>query len=220
MGLERLMPQPFASHRGKLALLDRANVDTDAIIPKQFLKSIARTGFGPQLFFDWRYLPEGTPNPEFVLNQPRFQGASILVVRNNFGCGSSREHAVWAIQQDGWQVVVAPWQQRGETRVPAFADIFRNNSLKNGLLTIELSEPEVEEIFRLVDRFPGLEATVELDHQRLTLHLAEEESFHFDIDPAVKHRLRHGLDDIGQTLHHAAAITAFEARHNAQLPRR
>jgi 3-isopropylmalate/(R)-2-methylmalate dehydratase small subunit len=211
------MPQPFASHRGKLALLDRANVDTDAIIPKQFLKSIARTGFGPQLFFDWRYLPDGQPNPAFVLHEPRFTGASVLVVRNNFGCGSSREHAVWAIQQDGWQVVIAPWQQRGEMRVPAFADIFRNNSLKNGLLTIELSEAEVEEIFQLVDRFPNLEATADLDHQRVTLHVAEEVSFHFEIEEAVKHRLRHGLDDIGQTLQRAEAITVFEARHNVQL---
>lgn len=213
------MPEPFASHRGKVALLDRANVDTDAIIPKQFLKSIARTGFGPQLFFDWRYLPDGKPNPEFVLNAPRFKGASILAARNNFGCGSSREHAVWAIQQDGWKVVIAPWQQRGETRVPAFADIFRNNSLKNGLLTIELSEPEVEEIFQMVERFPDLEASVDLEHQRVTLHTQEEISFHFEMDAAVKHRLRHGLDDIGQTLQHEGAITAFEARHRTQLPR-
>ncbi|MBI4340711.1 MAG: 3-isopropylmalate dehydratase small subunit, partial [Candidatus Omnitrophica bacterium] len=184
--------------------------------PKQFLKSIARTGFGPHLFHDWRYLLDGSPNPEFVLNHARFKGASILVVRNNFGCGSSREHAVWAIQQDGFQVVIAPWQQRGEMRVPAFADIFRNNAGKNALLTVELSEPEVEDLFQMVDRYPGLEATVDLDHQRVTLHLPEEISFHFDIDSAVKERLIHGFDEIGLTLKHEAAITAFEARHNPQ----
>jgi len=209
----------FRTHRGIIATLDRANVDTDQIIPKQFLKSILRTGFGKHLFQDWRYLPDGKPNPEFSLNAPRCKGASILVARNNFGCGSSREHAVWAIHQDGYQVVIAPWQQRGETRVPAFADIFRNNSAKNALLTVELSESEVEEIFQMVDRFPGLEATVDLDHQRVTLHTAEEISFHFEIEPAVKERLIHGLDDIGLTLKHEAAIVAFEQRHNSQLTR-
>jgi 3-isopropylmalate/(R)-2-methylmalate dehydratase small subunit len=207
---------PFKSHRGTVALLDRANVDTDQIIPKQFLKSIARTGFGPNLFFDWRYVPDGKPNPDFALNQPKFAGASILVARNNFGCGSSREHAVWAIHQAGFQAVVAPWQERGGTRVPGFADIFRSNAGKNGLLTVELSEPEVEEIFQMVDRLAPVQATVDLDRQRLTLHLAEELSFHFDIDPAVKERLIHGLDDIGLTLKQEAAITAFESRHNAQ----
>src|SRR3989338_358376 len=207
----------FKSHRGIIATLDRANIDTDQIIPKQFLKSIARTGFGPQLFFDWRYLPDGKPDPSFSLNAPRFQGASILVARNNFGCGSSREHAVWAIHQYGFQVVVAPWVQRGETRIPAFADIFRNNCSKNALLTIELSESEVEEIFQMVERFPGLEATVNLEHQRVTLHLAEEISFHFDIDPAVKDRILNGLDDIGLTLQYEKEIQSFEARHNPQL---
>ena len=131
---------PFKTHRGLLATLDRANVDTDQIIPKQFLKLIVRTGFGEHLFQDWRYLPDGTPNPDFELNAPRFRGASILVTRNNFGCGSSREHAVWAIQQDGFRAVIAP----------RFAEIFRNNSHKNGLLTVELAEPEVEEIFQMV----------------------------------------------------------------------
>ena len=210
--------QPFKSHRGLLATLDRANVDTDQIIPKQFLKSIARTGFGKHLFYDWRYLPDGSPNPDFSLNAPRFAGASILVTRNNFGCGSSREHAVWAIQQDGFHALIAPWQLRGETRVPAFADIFRSNSAKNALLTVELSEAEVEEIFQMVARYPGLDATVDLDRQRVTLHLPEEISFHFEIDPSVKERLIHGLDDIGLTLKHEAAIRAFEARHDAQLP--
>ena len=208
--------KPFKNHRGLIATLDRANVDTDQIIPKQFLKSIARTGFGPQLFYDWRYLPDGKPNPDFSLNTPRFQGASILVARNNFGCGSSREHAVWAIQQDGFQVVIAPWQQRGDTRVPAFADIFRSNCGKNALLAVELSEPEAEEIFQMVERYHGLEATVDLDHQRVTLHLPEEVSFHFDIDPAVKERLIHGLDEIGITLKQEALISAFEAKHDPQ----
>ena len=207
---------PFKNHRGLIATLDRANVDTDQIIPKQFLKSIARTGFGKHLFHDWRYQPDGQPNPDFPLNAPRAAGASILVVRNNFGCGSSREHAVWAIQQDGYQVVIAPWQQRGLTRVPAFADIFRNNSAKNALLTVELSEAEVEEIFQMVDRYAGLEATADLDRQRVTLHTAEEISFHFEIEPAVKERLIHGLDDIGLTLKQDAAIRAFESKHDSQ----
>ena len=209
--------QPFTSHRGRLATLDRSNVDTDQIIPKQFLKSIARTGFGPHLFHDWRYLPDGRLNPDFPLNAERFKGASILVVRNNFGCGSSREHAVWAIQQDGFRAVIAPWQQRGGMRLPGFADIFRNNSMKNALLTVELAEPEVEEIVQMVGRYAGLEATVDLDRQRITLHLPEELAFHFDIDPAVKGRLIHGLDDIGLTLQQEAAITAFEAKHDPQL---
>ncbi len=198
-------------------MLDRSNIDTDQIIPKQFLKSIARTGFGEALFYDWRYLPDKKPNPDFILNAPRFKGASILVARNNFGCGSSREHAVWAIQQYGFHAVIAPWVERGETKIPAFADIFRNNAGKNALLTIELSEAEVEEIFQMVERFPGLEATVNLEHQRVTLHLAEEISFHFDMDPAVKDRLINGLDDIGLTLKKDAEIRAFESRHQAQL---
>ena len=199
-------------------MLDRANVDTDQIIPKQFLKAIGRTGFGEHLFHDWRFLANGTPNPEFPLNADRFRGASILVARNNFGCGSSREHAVWAIHQYGFQVVIAPWQQRGATRVPAFADIFRNNSGKNGLLTVELADPEVEEIVQMVGRFAGLEATVDLDRQRVTLHLPEEIAFHFEIDPAVKTRLTHGLDEIGLTLKHEDAIRAFEAKHDPQTP--
>ena len=209
--------KPFKTHRGIIAPLDRSNVDTDQIIPKQFLKSILRTGFGPRLFYDWRYLPDGKPNPEFSLNKPRYKGASVLVTRNNFGCGSSREHAVWAIVQDGYQVVVAPWRQNGSERVPAFADIFRNNSFKNSLLTIELSEPEVEKIFQMVERYPGLEATADVNEQRLTLRLAEEISFHFDLDKAVKNRLLHGLDDIGTSLKHEKEITAYEKTHHAQM---
>ena len=207
----------FKDHRGLIATLDRSNVDTDQIIPKQFLKSIARTGFGPQLFYDWRYLSDGKPNPQFSLNQPRFKGASILVARNNFGCGSSREHAVWSIVQDGFQVVVAPWRKNGTERIPAFADIFRNNSFKNALLTIELSESEVEEIFQMTDRYHGLEATADVHEQRLTLHLAEEISFHFELDSAVKERLIHGLDDIGTTLKQENKISDYEKTHHAQM---
>jgi len=206
----------FAKHRGKIATLDRSNVDTDQIIPKQFLKSIKRTGFGESLFFDWRYLPDGKPDPNFELNAPRFKNATILIARNNFGCGSSREHAVWAIQQYGFHVVVAARRQ-GSTNVPAFADIFRSNCGKNGLLAIELSEAEVEEIFQMVGRFSGLEATVDLEHQRITLHLDEEISFHFELDSAVKNRMIHGLDDIGITLKEASAISSFESHHNSQL---
>jgi 3-isopropylmalate/(R)-2-methylmalate dehydratase small subunit len=207
---------PFKSHRGLIATLDRANVDTDQIIPKQFLKAIGRTGFGEHLFHDWRYRPDGTPNPDFELNASQFRGASILVTRHNFGCGSSREHAVWAIQQHGFRAVIAPRQQRGDVLVPAFADIFRTNGVKNGLLTVELAEPEVEEIFQMAGRFPGLEATVDLERQRVVLHLAEELAFHFEIDPSVKEHLILGVDDIGLTLKHEDAITAFERQHDPQ----
>ena len=196
----------FKSHRGRIATLDRANVDTDQIIPKQFLKSIARTGFGQSLFYDWRYLPDGRPNPDFELNASRFKGASILVTRHNFGCGSSREHAVWAIQQYGFKTVIAP----------SFADIFRNNSMKNGLLTVELEEAEVEEIFQMVPRYTGLEATVNLEEQRVTLHLPEEISFHFEIDLSVKEHLIRGLDAIGLTLQQEKEIAAFESHHDPQ----
>ena len=196
----------FKTHRGLIATLDRANVDTDQIIPKQFLKSIARTGFGEHAFADWRYRPDGSANPDFELNAPRFHGASILVTRHNFGCGSSREHAVWAVQQYGFRAIVAP----------RFADIFRNNSTKNGLLTVELAEPEVEEIFRMVGRYPALEATVDLEHQRLVLHLAEELAFHFEIEPAVKTHLIRGLDEIGLTLQRDAEIASFESTHDPQ----
>ncbi|MCC7344091.1 MAG: 3-isopropylmalate dehydratase small subunit [Deltaproteobacteria bacterium] len=205
--------EAFTSHRGKLVTLDRANVDTDQIIPKQFLKSIRRTGYGENLFFDWRYLPDGKPNPDFEVNRPRFQGASILVTRNNFGCGSSREHAVWAITQYGIKAIIAP--RVGE--VPAFADIFHNNSVKNGLLNVELKAAEVEEIFQMVERYEGLEATVNLDEQRVTLHLPEEISFHFEIDPAVKNHLIRGLDEIGLTLQREKEIGAFEKNYKAQV---
>jgi 3-isopropylmalate/(R)-2-methylmalate dehydratase small subunit len=202
----------FKNHQGKIATLDKANVDTDQIIAKQFLKKITRTGFGEHLFHDWRYLPDGRPNPDFELNQERFKNSTILVARNNFGCGSSREHAVWAIEQYGFHVVIAPSVQQ----IPGFADIFRNNSLKNGLLTVELKEAEVEDIFQMVDRFPGLQAKIDLEHQSVSLVLPEAISFHFEIDPAIKHRLIHGLDDIGISLQHEADISAFEKNHNAQ----
>ncbi len=200
---------PFKSHQGIIATLDKANVDTDQIIAKQFLKSIKRTGFGESLFYDWRYLPDGRMNPDFELNKPEFKGATVLVARNNFGCGSSREHAVWAVVQYGFKVVIAP----------TFADIFRNNSTKNGLLTIELKEPEVEEIFQMTARNKELQATINLEEQRVTLHTAEEISFHFEIEPGVKDHLTRGLDSIGLTLKQEAAIAAFETRHNPQLYR-
>ncbi len=204
--------ESFTSHRGRIATLNRANVDTDQIIPKQFLKSIRRTGYGENLFFDWRYLPDGSEHPDFELNRPQYQGSSILVTRNNFGCGSSREHAVWAVKQYGFCAVIAARQ--GD--IPAFADIFYNNSIKNGLLCIELKAEEVEEIFQLAGRYEGLEATLNLPEQRVTLHVPEEISFHFEIDPVVKAHLIAGLDEIGLTLKSADKITAFEATHDPQ----
>jgi len=207
----------FTTHRGLLATLDRSNVDTDAIIPKQFLKSIKRTGFGESLFFDWRYNADGRPNPSFELNAPKFAGATILVTRNNFGCGSSREHAVWAVMQYGFRVVVAPKREVSGAVVPGFADIFRNNSVKNGLLTIELSEAEIDRIFSYVERFPGLQATVNLAEQRIVMHLDEECSFHFEVDPVVKEHLLHGLDDIALSLKHLDDIISFEKSHDAQM---
>ncbi len=209
--------KPFKTYRGVVAPLDRANVDTDQIIAKQFLKSIARTGFGPQLFYDWRYKADGKPNPEFSLNAPRYKNASILVTRNNFGCGSSREHAVWAIDQYGFRAIVAPWKESQGARIPAFADIFRNNSFKNALLTIELSEAEVDKIFEMVGRFEGVEATVDVEKQKFILHLPEEISFHFELDSAIKERLIHGLDDIGISLKNVSLIDAYEAKNHAQM---
>ena len=210
--------EAFTSHKGLIATLDRSNVDTDAIIPKQFLKSIKRTGFGESLFFDWRYLDDGTPNPDFELNAPHFNGASILVTRNNFGCGSSREHAVWAVMQYGFKVIIAPKREISGEAIPAFADIFRNNCVKNGLLTIELGESEVDAIFDLVARFTNVESTIDLDEQRIVLHLDEEESFHFDVNPVVKEHLLHGLDDIALSLQHLGDIEAFEKTHITQMP--
>ncbi len=209
--------KPFKTHRGLVAPLDIANVDTDQIIPKQFLKSIKRTGFGEALFFDWRYLPDGKPNPNFILNQSPFNRSSILVTRNNFGCGSSREHAVWAIHQFGFQAVIAPSKKSGDSMIPAFADIFRNNSLKNALLTIELSEKEVDQIFALIQKTKNLEATVDLPQQKVTVHSHPEISYSFEIDPGIKKRILEGLDDIGLTLQHESDITRFEASHLIQI---
>ncbi len=209
--------EAFTTHTGIIATLDRSNVDTDQIIPKQFLKSILRVGYGPSAFFDWRYDADGQPVPDFELNAPRFEGRSILVARNNFGCGSSREHAVWALLQDGYRVVIAPWKSMNGERVPAFADIFRSNSVKNGLLTIELTEEEVDRIFTLVDQVDGLQATVDLSTQRITLHAPEEVVFGFEIDGASRERLIKGLDDIDISLTYEADITRFEKTHESYL---
>lgn len=211
--------EPFKTFRGVIAPLDRANVDTDQIIPKQFLKSIARTGFGEGLFFDWRYLADGSPDPGFALNAPCLRGASILAARNNFGCGSSREHAVWAVRQYGFRALIAPWVERDKTRIPAFADIFRNNCAKNGLLAIELTGAQVDQIFEAAVRMPGLEATVDLQKQKLVLHGEKEITFSFEVDRAVKERLIHGLDDIGLTLKRESEILAFESHHDPQIYR-
>jgi 3-isopropylmalate/(R)-2-methylmalate dehydratase small subunit len=206
----------FIVHQGIVAPLDRANVDTDAIIPKQFLKSIHRTGFGYNLFDEWRYLDHGEPgmdnskrpvNPDFVLNQPRYQGASILVVRKNFGCGSSREHAPWALQQYGFRAILAP----------SFADIFYNNCFKNGLLAIVLPENAIDELINETNAFIGYQLTIDLEHQVITATNGSRQ-FRFDIDAFRKHCLLNGLDDIGLTLRHADKIREFEARHLASKP--
>ena len=208
--------EPVKTFSGVVAVLERANVDTDQIIPKQFLKSIERTGFGPALFFDWRYLKDGSNDSAFELNDPLRAGASVLVAGNNFGCGSSREHAVWAVQQYGFKAVIAPWRGEGEKRIPGFADIFKNNSYGNGLLPIELSSDEVQWIF---DAAKGrtIEATVDLAAQTVTVRGKEERVFHFDITADVKEKLLSGLDAIGLTLVHEAEITAFEAKHDVQM---
>jgi 3-isopropylmalate/(R)-2-methylmalate dehydratase small subunit len=195
--------------------MDRANVDTDAIIPKQFLKSIRKTGFGPNLFDAWRYLDPGEPgqdpnsrkpNPDFVLNQPRYQGASVLLARKNFGCGSSREHAPWAIDQYGFRCVIAP----------SFADIFFNNCFKNGLLPIVLPEAVVAQLFDEVAAFPGYELTVDLERQVVVRPQGEE--IPFEVQAFRKYCLLNGLDDIGLTLRHADKIKAFEAERLATKP--
>ena len=192
--------QPFTTLTGLVAPLNRVNVDTDQIIPKQFLKRIERTGFGPFAFFDWRYLPDGKPNPEFELNQPRYQGATILVAGRNFGCGSSREHAPWALNEYGFRAIIAP----------SFADIFYNNCLQNGMLPAVLPEEQVDELMRRAQETPGYRATVDLVTQTITD--AQGFSASFEIDAFVRERLLGGLDDIGMTLTQDDAITAFEAR--------
>ncbi len=207
----------FTKHTGIIATLDRSNVDTDAIIPKQFLKSISRSGYGPNAFFDWRYLADGKPDPSFELNHPRFKGRSILVARNNFGCGSSREHAVWALAQDGYEVIIAPWKELKNERVNAFADIFRTNATKNGLLVVELADSEVDLIFDRVQSQEGLQATVDLVDQRVELHDSDRTAFSFSIEPGDKEQLLNGLDDIDLTLKYEPDITRFEATHNTYL---
>ena len=208
--------QPFRVHSGIVAPLDRANVDTDAIIPKQFLKSIKRSGFGVNLFDAWRYTDPGQPgqdpalrrpNPDFVLNQPRYRDASILLARRNFGCGSSREHAPWALADYGFRALVAP----------SYADIFFNNCFKNGLLPIVLPDASIDRLFADVAAFPGYRLTIDLERQSIGT-VDGSISFSFDIDPFRKQCLLNGWDDIGLTLQHADEIRAFEARHLQQQP--
>jgi 3-isopropylmalate/(R)-2-methylmalate dehydratase small subunit len=205
--------QKFEKLAGLVVPLDRANVDTDAIIPKQYLKSIKRTGFGPNLFDDWRYLDPGEPgmdhgkrriNPEFVLNQPRYAGASILLARDNFGCGSSREHAPWALMDYGIRALIAP----------SYADIFYNNSFKNGLLPIVLDRDAVDRLFKEAVATPGYRLTVDLAAQTVTTPTGA--AFEFEIDAFRKHCLLNGLDDIGLTLQHVDEIRAYEARRRQE----
>ena len=198
--------EAFTRHTGLVAPLDRVDVDTDQIIPKQFLKSISRTGFDAGLFFDWRFQPDGTPVPDFVLNQPQFQGASILVSGRNFGSGSSREHAPWALQQFGFRAVIAP----------NFADIFLNNCYQNGLLPVALPENLVRQLLDRAEQEQGYTITIDLENQ--TVADARDTLAQFEIDPSVKHRLLHGLDDIGLTLQNAGDIEAFEKRRPTILP--
>jgi 3-isopropylmalate/(R)-2-methylmalate dehydratase small subunit len=205
----------FTIHKGLVGPIDRENVDTDAIIPKQFLKSIRKTGFGPNLFDEWRYLDPGEPgqdpasrkpNPDFILNQPRYQGASVLLARKNFGCGSSREHAPWALQQYGFRALIAP----------SFADIFFNNCFKNGVLPIVLSEAQVATLFDEVAAFPGYQLTVDLERQVIVKPQGEE--LPFDVQPFRKYCLLNGFDDIGLTLRQSDKIKAFEAQRLATKP--
>jgi 3-isopropylmalate/(R)-2-methylmalate dehydratase small subunit len=208
--------QSFRLHTGLVAPLDRANIDTDAIIPKQFLKSIKRSGFGPNLFDEWSYLDHGEPgmdnakrprNPKFVLNDPRYAGASILLARRNFGCGSSREHAPWALQDFGFHAVIAP----------SYADIFNNNCYKNGLLPIVLPESQVDRLFADTFAFPGFKLTVDLERQIVST-VDGSLVYAFDVEPFRKHCLLNGLDDIGLTLQHAEVIRAFETKRLAEQP--
>ena len=207
--------EPFRIHTGLVAPMDRENVDTDAIIPKQFLKSIKKSGFGPNLFDAWRYLDPGEPgqdpasrrpNPDFVLNQPRYRGASILLSRKNFGCGSSREHAPWALQQYGFRALIAP----------SYADIFFNNCFKNGLLPIVLAERQVAKLFDEVAAFVGYRLTIDLERQVVIAGGGEEIAF--DVEPFRKYCLLGGYDDIALTLRHADKIRAFEAERLLKQP--
>ena len=190
----------FKRHTGLVATLDRVNVDTDQIIPKQFLKRIERSGFGQYLFYDWRFKPDGSVNADFELNQPRFAGASILVARANFGCGSSREHAPWALDDYGFCAIIAP----------SFADIFYNNCFKNGMLPVQLTEAEVERIFQTASANPGYELTIDLERQTISDDWGNK--FRFGVDPFRRECLLKGLDDIGLTLQHEDAIRDYETR--------
>jgi 3-isopropylmalate/(R)-2-methylmalate dehydratase small subunit len=208
--------EKFTNLEGVVAPLDRGNVDTDAIIPKQFLKSIKRSGFGANLFDAWRFLDHGEPgmdastrrpNPDFVLNQSRYKGASVLLARENFGCGSSREHAAWALADYGFRAVIAP----------SFGDIFFNNSLKNGLLPISLADAEVNRLFHDVEAFPGFRLMVDLEQQAVS-YLDGSQVFRFDIDPFRKHCILNGLDEIELTLHHADEIRTYEEKRKTEQP--
>jgi len=205
----------FTVYQGLVAPLDRENVDTDAIIPEQFLKSIKKTGFGQNLFDEWRYLDQGEPgqdcsnrplNPDFVLNQARYQGAGILLARKNFGCGSSREHAPWALSQFGFRAIIAP----------SFADIFFNNCFKNGLLPVVLSEQEVDHLFNETKAFSGYQLTIDLERQEVIA--PDGRRYSFEVTPFRKYCLLNGLDDIGLTLRHADKIKAFEAERLLRMP--
>jgi 3-isopropylmalate/(R)-2-methylmalate dehydratase small subunit len=194
--------EPFKTITSLVAPLDRTNVDTDQIIPKQFLKRIERTGYGDFLFFDWRQTPEGKPIPDFVLNDPRYRSAKILVAGKNFGCGSSREHAAWALSDFGFRCVIAP----------TFADIFFSNAGKNGIVLVRLAEDQVNTLLQNAQNIPGYQLTVSLEQQKVTDANGFEESF--EIDPFRKFCLLEGLDDIGLTLRHAAALDAYETQHD------
>ncbi|MBZ5529011.1 MAG: 3-isopropylmalate dehydratase small subunit [Acidobacteriia bacterium] len=195
--------QPFIKHTGLVAPLDRVNVDTDQMVPKQFLKALTREGFGRILFYDWRYLPGEKPNPEFVLNFPRYKGASVLLARDNFGCGSSREHAPWGIKDYGFRVIIAP----------SYADIFYNNCFKNGILPAIVPAADVDELFRRAEKEEGYALSVDLPAQ--TISDSHGFSCKFEIAPSRKEFLLKGLDDIGMTLEHDAAIAAYEKAHAA-----
>jgi 3-isopropylmalate/(R)-2-methylmalate dehydratase small subunit len=193
--------KPFTVHRGRVAPLDRVNVDTDQIIPKQFLKRIEKTGFGQYVFYDWRFGAEGKRNPDFILHEPRYEGASVLVAGRNFGCGSSREHAVWALADFGFRAVISS----------SFADIFRNNSTKNGFLTVQLNEEQASTVMRRAQEIDNYEVTIDLE--KCEVSDGQGFSAKFPVDEFVQHCLLHGLDDIALTLQHEAAIEAYEARH-------
>jgi len=193
--------KPFTKHTGVVAPIDRVNVDTDQMVPKQFLKLLTREGYGRILFYDWRYLPGEKPNPDFVLNKPRYQGASVFVARANFGCGSSREHAPWAILDFGVRAILAP----------SYADIFYNNCFKNGILPVTLSDAQIDEIFKRTEANEGYKVTVDLEQQVVTDDKGLRYSF--TVDPFRRECLLKGLDDIGLTLVHEAEISAFEKKH-------